>query len=60
MIYDPQNTSSNLFNMLDKVGVFTSKLGFQFPRVNAENEIPNAPKPTLIYENMQRMFKGNY
>ena len=60
MIYDPPNNYENSFNSLAKVGVFTSKLGFQFPRVNAENGLPDAPKPTRIYEQRKRMFKGHY
>ena len=60
MIYDPPNTYSKFFNILAKVGVFTSKLGFQFPRVNVENGFPNDPKHTQIYEKRIMMFKGHY
>ena len=31
MNYDPPITYANMFNILTKVGVFTSKLGLQFP-----------------------------
>ena len=60
MIYDPPKTSAIWFNILAKVGAFTRKLGFQFPLVNAKNRFSNAPKPTQIYEQRQRMFKGNF
>ena len=60
MIYDPPSTSANFFNILAKVGVFTSKLGFQFPQGNAKNVFPNAPKYTIIYEHRNRIFKVYY
>ena len=47
IIYYPPITSSNLFNIPTKVGVFTSKLGLQFPLGNfAGNGFINDPKVT--------------
>ena len=54
MIYDLPITSANLFNILVKVGVFTSKLAFQPPWVNAGNGYQILPK-TLEFMNKGRI-----
>ena len=62
-------TSENLFNFLFKVGVFTSKLGLQFPlgncrkwilKVIVRNGFSNDPKVTQIYEQRLGMCKLNF
>ena len=59
MIYEPPITSENLFNILAKVGVFTSNWGSNSLGVDDENDFPNALNPTIISEWNKGKYKGH-